>query len=149
MARTNSAQALHRNTLADGSDLKPIGPPPKTAPDRVRAWWRKTVRDWPQLSRRDYQAFLDYCFLLVEQEDLRALVTEHGMFWEVVDVKGPKDNRVEVRRTEETPYYAALVRAERRLMAIRRDFAALAGYRERAGAVPKPKAKAVDPVDEV
>ena len=60
MVRSITAQAQHRNTLADGSDLKPIGPPPKTVPDRVRVWWRKTVRDWPQLSRRDYQALLDY-----------------------------------------------------------------------------------------
>ena len=99
----------------------------------MRWWWRRTKRDWPQLSQRDAQAFLDYCHLLVEQEDLRALVEKHGRF---VDATKPT--------SKETPYYAALIRVERRLIPFRRDFAALAGYRERAGAVRKPMAKGDD-----
>ena len=133
MARSTTAQAAHRKALADPGDLRPLGGPPKDAPERVRWWWRRTKRDWPQLSQRDAQAFADYCFLMAEQEDLRALVAKHGRF---VDETKPT--------SKETPYYAALIRVERRLIPFRRDFAALAGYRERAGAVRKPAAKGDD-----
>ena len=144
MARMTQAQAKHRQSRADGADLKPLGTPPKDAPARVQYWWSRTKRDWPQLSQRDRQAFLDYCHLLVEQEELRELVEEHGRFWEVSETKGAKDARYEVVRIEQTPYYAALIVAERRLVTLRRDFAAPAGYRERAAAVRKPAPKGDD-----
>ena len=140
--------AAHRTANPPNpTDLKPVGSPPKDAPPRVKGWWRSTVRDWPQLSRRDRQALLDYCHALIEQEDLRALVELHGRFHEVDRV----NSRGEVIATsmKETPYYAALVRVDGRLQSLRRDFAALAGYRERAKAVTRTHREKGKPLDEV
>ena len=136
MARPPAQHAKNRQAIVDGADLRPLGSPPKDAPERVKWWWRRTKRDWPQLSQRDAQAFLDYCYLLVEQEELRDLVDRHGRFLDLSKAE-----------SKETPYYAALIRAERRLISFRRDFAAPAGYRERAAAVRKPTPKGGDDLD--
>ena len=131
-------------------DLKPVGAPPREAGERVRRWWKATVRDWPQLSRRDRQALLDYCHALIEQEDLRALVEEHGRFHHVDQVNQRGD--VIGSHLRETPYYTALRKVDYRLQTLRRDFAALAGYRERAKAVVRPKrekGKAPDDLDAI
>ena len=110
-------------------ELEPIGTPPRNAPARVRYWWKKTIQDWPQLSRRDRQALLDYCFALVEQEELRIAVEKTGRFVE------DKRNGCMTESVE----YKSLVRVDKRLQSLRRDFAAFAGYRERAGSVRKKK----------
>ena len=119
-------------------DLVPLGKPPRKAPARVRTLWRAAAKRWPQLSERDYEAMLDYCHALVEQEELRAEVGEAGRFY--VNGSGtPKEH----------PAYTALVRVERRLQSMRRDLAALAGYRERARAVHDSRDGAGRPRDEV
>lgn len=120
-------------------DLEPIGQAPRKAPARVKYWWKKTVADWPQLSRRDYQAILDYCYALVEQEELRVLVEAQGRFM-------PDDRNGGMKETSE---YGALVRVEKRLQSLRRDFAAFAGYRERAGAVRKKKVESTSEFGEL
>ena len=122
----------------NGVDLVPLGPPPRKAPARVRAHWRAAAKDWPQLSQRDRPAMVDYCFALAEQEDLRELVEEHGRF--APNAAGT---------VKETAYYTALVRVEKRLQTLRRDFAALAGYRERAAAVGEPASATHDEIDAI
>ena len=122
----------------NGVDLVPLGPPPRKAPARVRAHWRATAKDWPQLSQRDRQAMVDYCYALAEQEDLRELVDTEGRFY--TNASGT---------VKETAYYYALVRVEKRLQTLRRDFAALAGYRERAAAVAEPASATHDEIDAI
>lgn len=111
-------------------DLEPIGTAPRNAPKRVKYYWKETVKHWPQLSRRDHQALLDYCYALVEQEELRKEVYQEGGRF-VID----KRNGYET----ESPKYKALIRIDKHLQSLRRDFAAFAGYRERAGSVSKKK----------
>lgn len=134
MARPSAQNAKNRQMIADPGDLIPLGPPPDGMPPRVRHFWEESAALWPQLSQRDYQAFGDYCYLLVEQEQLRRKVEKVGRF----TAKGGV--------VRENAYYKALVRAEARLTSFRRDFAALAGFRERAGAVRRP-APAGDDID--
>lgn len=123
----------------NGPDLKPIGNPPRGTPKRVRAFWRETVKLWPQLSQRDTHALGDYCRLMVDQQDLRKLVDEHGPF--ALNKAGTM---------VPSPPYTALRQVDRQLQTLRRDFAALAGYRERARAVSTPKAGEGDkPPDEI
>ena len=120
------------------ADLLPLGKPPRSASARVRRLWREAAKRWPQLSQRDYEAMLDYCRALVEQEELRAQVDAEGRFYENA-MGTPK----------EAPWYTALVRVERRLQSMRRDFAGLAGYRERARAVQDTRDGSGAPRDEV
>ena len=105
-------------------DLRPLGGAPKGVPPRVRYWWRATAKDLPQLSQRDRHAVLDYCRKMVEHEELIAIVEAEGRFVE-------RDG-VRVRSVE----YTALLEAEKALHRMRKDFAALAGHRARAKALP-------------
>lgn len=126
--------AAHTPAQRQPADVPELGDPPSTAPARVRHWWRETARDMPQLSQRDRHAVLDYCFLLVEQESLRKDVRREGRF----------DTLDDGRKVPSGPY-AALREIEKRLHAMRKDFAALAAHRARAKHVPTSGVEAPEP----